>query len=193
MPSPDTATQLLDTAQTLIQERGYNAFSYKDLAETVGMRKASIHHHFPAKASLGVAVMERYIERLRASLAKIDSGARSNQAKIKAFIGLYIATEKTGAICLCGSLATDRQTLPTEMQDAVARYIQCSEDWVTERVKLGVAAGEFGFAGKPRDVASSLLSSLQGGLIMSRAQTNNRPLLTTIQRVFLQVLQAHSA
>ncbi|MCG8425270.1 MAG: TetR/AcrR family transcriptional regulator [Proteobacteria bacterium] len=189
MRANETVVRLLNAAQLLIQERGYNAFSYKDLAEKVGIRTASIHYHFAAKADLGLALMERYVEELDRTLASIDRTRSTNKAKLKSFIKLYRDTESCGAICLCGSLASDRETLSPPLQEAVAAYIERSETWIAERISAGIQQGEFSFAGKPADVAATLMSSLQGGLILSRSRSG-RPLLATIQRVFFSALEA---
>ena len=61
----ETAEQILDLAETLIQTRGYSAFSYQDIADSLGIRKASIHYHFPSKSDLGVAVVDRYMSPFR--------------------------------------------------------------------------------------------------------------------------------
>ncbi len=50
----------MDVAHQLLADRGFSAFSYADIAEAVQIRKASIHHHFPTKAALVVAVLERH-------------------------------------------------------------------------------------------------------------------------------------
>ena len=187
MKPKDTAKDLLDTAQRLVQERGYNAFSYKDLAEVVGIRTASIHYHFPSKAHLGVAMMERYTQGLNQALGTIDQDLSSNKAKLQAFIALYGATEACGAICLCGSLASDRETLPAELQEVVTGYLERSEAWLAGVLSSGAKAGEFNLQSDAADLAASLLSSLQGGLILSRAR-GSRPMLAIIEQVFLSSL-----
>ena len=187
MKANDTATQLLDTAQRLVQERGYNAFSYKDLAEAVGIRTASIHYHFPSKAHLGVAMVERYTNDLNEGLSAIDRDAPSNATKLKEFIALYSKTEASGAICLCGSLASDRETLPAELQDAVSRYLERSETWLTSTLAQGAEQGEFKLSNDAADLAASLLSSLQGGLILARSR-DARPMLAIVEKVFLSSL-----
>ncbi|MEM7306245.1 MAG: TetR/AcrR family transcriptional regulator [Planctomycetota bacterium] len=184
----ETATQLLDVAQDLIQQRGYNAFSYKDLADAVGIKTASIHYHFPAKTDLGVALMRRYQAELEVALAKVDRAARTAKGKLKAFVQLYAQTESAGAICLCGSLAADRQTLAPELQEAVSDYLDRSVRWVAQVVAGGVRDGELTYAGKPAELAATLLSSLQGGLILGRARAGGAPLLATVQRVLFQTL-----
>ncbi len=72
MTLPDTRTLILDVAQELVQSRGYNGFSYRDIALRLGVRNAAIHYHFPSKGDLGRELLVRYRERLRASLARID-------------------------------------------------------------------------------------------------------------------------
>jgi TetR/AcrR family transcriptional repressor of nem operon len=58
-------------AERLIQTRDYSAFSYQDIADRLGIRKASIHEHFPSKTDLGIAVVERYVARFGAAVASL--------------------------------------------------------------------------------------------------------------------------
>ena len=187
MKGNDTSTELLNTAQRLVQERGFNAFSYKDLAEAVGIRTASIHYHFPSKAQLGVAMMERYTSELNLGLAAIDQNGSSSRAKLEEFMALYSETEAAGAICLCGSLASDRETLPEELQESITTYLERSEAWLTATLASGANQGEFRLPGDAKDLAASLLSSLQGGLIVSRAR-DGQPMLAIVKKVFLSSL-----
>ncbi|HCN1086308.1 TPA: TetR/AcrR family transcriptional regulator, partial [Escherichia coli] len=50
-----TYENILRITDTLIQQRGFLGFSYADLEKEIGIRKASIHHHFPRKTDLGIA------------------------------------------------------------------------------------------------------------------------------------------
>ena len=49
----DTASEILDVAERLVQVRGFNGFSYADIAEALEVTKASLHYHFPTKGDLG--------------------------------------------------------------------------------------------------------------------------------------------
>jgi len=190
MPSTDTQSKLLDAAQSLIQNRGYNAFSYKDLAEEIGIRTASIHYHYPTKPDLGIGLMKRYIAALECSLSEISQRKQSNRAKLSAFIDMYSTTESYGAICLCGSLASDQASLPESLQEVVAEYLLKTERWVTKVIAKGIKDGEFKYSGRPVDVARSLVSGLQGGLILSRASATSSPMISTVQRVLFKTLEA---
>ena len=68
--APGTAEKILDVSERLVQLRGYNAFSYADVAKAVGIRKASLHHHFATKADLGRALVVRYREAFLSALAR---------------------------------------------------------------------------------------------------------------------------
>src|SRR5215218_10339125 len=115
-----TATQILDVAQELAQTRGYNAFSYRDLAERVGIRSASIHHHFPAKGDLGRALVARYRERFSDALRRIGAANGGSAVKLAAYVELFRATyEQGGRLCLGGMFAADLPTLPSEVQEQV--------------------------------------------------------------------------
>jgi TetR/AcrR family transcriptional repressor of nem operon len=188
MTRSDTADLLLDAAQELIQKRGHNSFSYKDLAAVVDIRTASIHYHFPTKADLGEALVERYLESLEVVLIQINSKARSSKAKLKRFMGLYKETESRGCICLCGSLASDIVTLPEPVQKAVSRYLDRSRAWIANTLSEGVKRGEFKLAGKPVELASALLASLQGSLVISRA-LDGPSIVDQVQRTFMHSLQ----
>ena len=49
----DTATQILDVAERLVQVRGFNGFSYADVATELTINKAALHYHFPVKQNWG--------------------------------------------------------------------------------------------------------------------------------------------
>ena len=186
MASPDTKSRLLDAAQGLVQARGFNAFSYKDLEGAVGIRTASIHYHFQAKEDLGQALMQRYLSELEAALESIEARARTARGALQAFIGLYRETESRGSICVCGSLAADVETLPPRVQELVDRYLQLSQDWVARTLQRGERAGEFQILGSRKDAAATLVAGLQGGLVLARAQST--AVLARVERSFFSLL-----
>ena len=187
MSTANTATELLDAAQRMVQERGFNAFSYKDLSEAIGIRTASIHYHFKTKADLGQALVERYCEGLAVTLSGLDRKS-TNRAKLKGLVQMYRETENAGAICLCGSLASDIATLHDDLREAVQSYLADTRSWVEQKIVDGVAGGEFDPVASPKDLASSLVAGLQGALLMGRASGSS--VLGAVQRAFLKSLGA---
>jgi TetR/AcrR family transcriptional regulator, transcriptional repressor for nem operon len=171
--SPDTSgttDQLLDVAQELAQTRGYNAFSYRDLAARVGIRSASIHHHFPSKGDLGRALVARYRERFSDALRRIAAGPGDAAARLTAYVELFRATyENGGRLCLGGMFAADLPTLPPEVQEQVRGFYADNEAWLTRLLDAGRRSSELDFQGSPRDAAAALLDGLEGALLGARA------------------------
>ncbi len=177
MSRKDTADRLLDVAETLVQRRGFNAFSYRDLAAAVGVKTASIHYHFPAKADLGRALMTRYTERLESALAGLTASAPGARNRLEGFVAMYRDTVAAGdRICLCGSMAADVETLPDDLRSAIRNYLERSADWVSGVIRAGREAGELDPRTDERTIASMLVSSLQGALLQARAMRSPEPI-----------------
>src|SRR5580658_9220251 len=88
-PNAPASQRILDVAEQLAQTRGFNGFSYADIAAQLAVTKASLHYHFPSKAELGTALVARYHRNFIAALATIDERARSVREKLDRYAGLY--------------------------------------------------------------------------------------------------------
>src|SRR5688572_31409706 len=102
-----TAVRVLDVAEELVQKRGFNGFSYADIAAELGITTASLHYHFPGKAELGRALIERYAGRSFQALAAIDQATTDPAAKLQAYADIYTDVLRAGRMCLCGMLAAE--------------------------------------------------------------------------------------
>jgi TetR/AcrR family transcriptional repressor of nem operon len=119
-----TADQILDLAEMLIQTRGYSAFSYQDISDALGITKASIHYHFASKADLGIAVVDRYVDRFGAALVAIaEDQSQPSMAMLDFYVEPYVGYAKTpDQVCLCGALAGEILVLPPELRARVDRF-----------------------------------------------------------------------
>ncbi|HEX8322714.1 MAG TPA: TetR/AcrR family transcriptional regulator [Tepidisphaeraceae bacterium] len=161
--------QILDVAQELIQLRGYNAFSFGDIAERIGVRAAAVHYHFPTKADLGVALMRRYRTRLHASLNSIDEQVTSPRKKLERYVLLFQATLKPDhRMCLCGMLGTEITTLSDPMRTEVRAFFEDNETWLARVLGDGRRQGSFDFDGSPAAAARIIYSTLQGVMLSAR-------------------------
>ena len=101
MVRADTSQRILDTAERLVQTRGFNGFSYADIATTLGVTKAS-HYHFPAKAELGHRLIKRYEKNFLAALDAIDQTSTTAREKLKRYAQIYADVLRNNRMCLCG-------------------------------------------------------------------------------------------
>ena len=165
----DTATQVLDIAERLAQTRGFNGFSYADIAEELGIRKASLHHHFPTKADLGSALMERYSAAFDAALRGIDAGGGDAIAKLNRYVKLYEDVLRNGRLCLCGMLAAEYSTLPKPMQEQIRRFFERNEIWLAALIEQGRKAKVLRSGAPARDLARMIVSALEGAMLLARS------------------------
>src|SRR5471030_1051276 len=126
----DTATMILDVAERLVQNSGFNGFSYADAAGELGITKAALHYHFASKSELGEALIVRYAARFAAALTAVDDDIADSPAKLVAYADLYRDVLRDHRMCLCGMLAAEYQTLPKPMQAAVVRFFDDNEVWL---------------------------------------------------------------
>lgn len=166
--STSTAQRILDVAERLVQSRGYNGFSYADIAAELGVTKASLHYHFAGKAELGEALIARYSARFAEALEAIDSTRNDSRAKLDAYASLYADVLRGDRMCLCGMLAAEYQTLPRPMRGAVIRFFDHNVTWLTSVLERGRSKDELTFAGDPSGVAQTILSALQGAMLVAR-------------------------
>jgi TetR/AcrR family transcriptional regulator, transcriptional repressor for nem operon len=163
-----TATRMLDSAEKLVQTMGFNWFSYADIAQELGVRKASLHHHFTTKGQLGLALIDRYILQFQQALEKIDARPIDAAAKLGHYAKLYEDVLRGKRICLCGMLAAEYGSLPESMQAGIRRFFDFNEAWLARIITEGRRAGEFHARGSARDVARMLMSSLEGAMLVAR-------------------------
>jgi TetR/AcrR family transcriptional regulator, transcriptional repressor for nem operon len=164
----DTASRILDSAESLVQVRGFNGFSYADVAAELALTKASLHYHFPGKAELGRALIARYASRFIAALDQIDAGTTGAPAKLSAYARLYADVLRGQRMCLCGMLAAEYQTLPQAMRAAVIGFFDENESWVETVLVQGRDEGTLAFTGEPREAARLIVSALEGAMLVAR-------------------------
>jgi TetR/AcrR family transcriptional repressor of nem operon len=165
---PGTAERILDIAERLVQTRGFNNFSYADIAGELGITKASLHYHFPGKAELGQALVVRYGERFFDALARIDSDLPDARARLEAYTGLYAGVLRGERMCMCGVLAAEYQTLPDSMRVAVISFFDENQRWLARLLSAGTRDGTLAVDGAVEDVAQSILSTLEGAMLVAR-------------------------
>lgn len=163
------ASAILDVAEQLVQTRGYNGFSYADVAAQLGVTKASLHYHFASKAVLGRALIERYRTIFDASLARIEQRSALAGARLQHYVELYRAVLCDERICLCGMLAAEHTTLPLPMRQSLTLFFDTNERWLTSVLKAGVRSGALHLRDSANARARLLLGALEGAMLLARS------------------------
>lgn len=172
----DTKDRVLDAAQDLVQRIGANAMSYQHLSDAVGIKKASIHHHFPTKDDLLAALIERYHTSFLGIVRRIAAAPGSGARQLKCYAALFEATlaESDGSAadapraCPCGMLGAEIATLAPAAAARLRAFYRDNADLLAEILQRGRADGSLAFRGEPRELAWLVFSLLEGGLFVAR-------------------------
>lgn len=191
-----TKTALMSYAEIQMRSKGYSAFSYADLAVKIGIRKASIHHHFPTKECLGGELIKDYISRFDETLASIEAMHSTPKLRLLAFSRLFVISAKEGLLPLCGALAAEMAALPLSLQVLTRDFFNSQLAWLQNTLNDAVRQHNWSLGATVENFAFMLLSMLEGAsLIDWTLGRSNDPLagfnhlieMAEIQSSYLQV------
>jgi TetR/AcrR family transcriptional regulator, transcriptional repressor for nem operon len=166
-----TSDDILACATALIASGGYNGFSYADIADVVGIRKASIHHHFPSKVDLVKTLVGRYRAAAEDGLADLREGVPGALAQLRAYIGYWKTCigDASAPFCVCALLASEMPMLPDDVAAEVRGYFRFLSGWLTDVLERGVAQGDLALRLTPRLEAEALMAAVHGAMLSARA------------------------
>ena len=185
-PARDTRERLLDVAQDLIQKRGVNAFSFQDLSESVGIRKASVHHHFATKADLIESLMGRFLVQFESLTGGILASKVSGKTKLKRYCHLFLDTLKTGQSdknCLCGMLMAEVSSVGESVQNQIRQFVRGNLDVVEAILAEGATDGSLAMQKNIKSTALLVLSTLEGGLLIARSDQGPKQFSDIVTRL----------
>jgi TetR/AcrR family transcriptional repressor of nem operon len=161
---------IMNMAEALLQDKGFNGFSYAHIASELGVKNAAIHYHFPTKEDLSIAVIRRYRERFQLWINNSRIKNLAPEKKLDWFFGIYsdMRADK-GKVCLVGSMEAEFNTIPSGLQAEVEVLHKELLQWLETTLSEGREAEVFHFRGDPDKKAALILSSVQGALQMARA------------------------
>ena len=186
-----TSDQILATARNFIVSGGYNGFSYADIAGVVGIRKASIHHHFPSKVDLVRTLVARHRERTEVSLADVESKFPDPLALLQTYAGYWAKCIEDASIpfCVCALLASELPALPPEVAVEVRAYFRFLSSWLTKVMERGAEQGVLKFAGSAELEAETFMATVHGAMLSARAYGDPK-MFGVITRPLLERLYA---
>ncbi len=182
----NTAQQILDVAQSMVRNRGYSAFSYADIAQQVGIRKASIHYHFPSKDDLVKELVKRYRDILESKCLHIEQKGITPQEQLREFVNLYKDGLQDNQICLCGMLTADFVVLNSEIQAEIKKFFSVTESWLARLLHRGCETQAWQCNQSVEVEARILLSTLQGAQLLARVAADSTTAFEQITGDFLK-------
>ena len=180
--SNDKASEILNAARVLMMNRGYNGFSFRDVAAEVGIKSASIHYHYPTKADLAEATAKAYREMFSEVISSL--GGDDAPERLRAYGSVFVATLRDqNSLCLGGVLAADTKTLPNQVRSEVEQFFEDQSAWVASVLQEGQAKGQIRSEVDPQAFAKTFVSSLEGAMMVSRCIQHPEDLEAAIEQL----------
>lgn len=169
--------RILSAAEKRVRAVGFNAVSFRDLANDVGVKSSSVHYHFPKKEDLGEQLVKRYSERFHARLDKIDVEEVGPIGALEAFISLYAEALVVGeSVCLCAILGAESNSLPGRINAGIQAFFQANTEWLTE-IHRRIPSSTMLMT------PIEIVSALEGAMIVSTAMKSREAFDATAQRI----------
>jgi TetR/AcrR family transcriptional regulator, transcriptional repressor for nem operon len=166
-----TQDDILACARSLIITGGYNSFSYADIADVVGIRKASIHYHFPSKIDLVQKLVSRYRQEAKEGMANIELQVSDPLEQLRIYTGYWEAciTDASAPFCVCALLASQLPVLPEKVGAEVQEHFRYLSEWLTSVLERGASEGQLHLVSTPREEAETFMATVHGAMLSARA------------------------
>src|SRR3954465_768363 len=166
-----TADDILVCARSLIVAGGYSGFSYADIADVVGIRKASIHHHFASKVDLVRTLVARYREEAAAGMANLERQVSDPLELLRFYVGYWEAciADASAPFCVCALLASQLPVLPEEVGLEVRAHFRSLSAWLTSVLERGARHGQLQLVSTPHAEAEAFMAAVHGAMLSARA------------------------
>lgn len=161
---------VMASAKAMVQSRGYNALSFREIAKDVGIKSASVHHHFPTKGDLGAALARRYTEEGAAYLQELLRTSTDPTWCMDRYTDIFrSALVNDNRMCLCGIMSAERDDLPPEVRTEVDNFAATNVSWLTQ-----VLAAARPGAGREavREHAMAVFAAIEGAQLVARGCHN---------------------
>ncbi len=158
----DTEQFILNTTEDMIRQGGYNGFSFRNIADAIGIKSSSVHYHFETKEKLGAATTKRYTENFMTSLGSPEDLMTNGKNPVVFYISAFrnaIISDK--GMCLCGILGTEANMLPESIVAELNHFFDRNIDWLKRAYQqIGYSASE------TANKALQTLSLLEGAMLI---------------------------
>jgi TetR/AcrR family transcriptional regulator, transcriptional repressor for nem operon len=188
-----TADDILHCARALIVAGGYNGFSYADISKVVGIRNASIHHHFPSKSDLVRTLVAQYRQEAEAGIAELERSVTNPSEQLRAYTGYWEAciTDATAPFCVCALLAGQIPVLPEEIALEVRAHFRALSAWLTSVLERGAKQGSLHLTGTARGEAEAFMATVHGAMLSARAYGDPKTFGVVIRPLLERLVRRH--
>jgi TetR/AcrR family transcriptional repressor of nem operon len=177
----DTRARLVAGMADLLWERGYVGTSPSAVLKRTGVGQGSLYHHFTGKRDLAIAAIEANSDTLKAAAQATLTPPGTAFERLERFL---LRDREVLRGCRIGRLAQDPEVYADEaLRRPVEETLRWIRDTLTDVVETGQRLGELDAAVPAKDLASTILATLQGGYVLARAEKDEQRFTSAVHGV----------
>ncbi len=176
-----TREKIVNIAAEMLSNNGFNAFSFHDIANAIGVKTSSIHYYFPTKSDLIVEIIH-YSQNIQAALFEAIS-EKKPQEKLSLLIDFYVDLADKGQMCPIVSISSDINEIDPNIKLEVRKFYDFLADWLTSVIVEGITKNQFATAQTPQDKSMEILNILAMFPILTRLGKAHESLTSLKQSV----------
>jgi TetR/AcrR family transcriptional repressor of nem operon len=160
---------ILAAARRTAQAHGYSGLNFRDLADEVGIKAASIYHHFPSKADLGAAVARRYWEDTAADLESMLAETSEPVRCLRQYPDVFRKSlESDNRMCLCSFMAAEYDDLPEPVKQEVQTFADVNVAWLSRVLSAAAVVS----AEESEQRARAIFAAVAGAQLIARSRSD---------------------
>lgn len=164
----DTREKILEIGRRMVQSNGYNALSFRDIANEIGIKSAAVHYHFPTKGNLGAALAKRYTDDAQAFCQGLLASADTPEKVFRDYTGIFrAALSNDNRMCLWGIMAAEYDDLPDEVRAETHHFTETNLRFVTAMMTRAMPKAD------PAHIearALAIFSAIEGAQLVARSR-----------------------
>jgi TetR/AcrR family transcriptional regulator, transcriptional repressor for nem operon len=165
----DTKERIMSAARRTVQAHGYSGLSFRELAKEIGIKSASIHHHFPTKGDLGAAVARRYWQDAAAGLEALLAESPDSARALRHYPSTFRkALENDNRLCLCSFMAAEYDDLPEPVKKEIQTFADVNVAWLSRVLSASKAIGPE----ESERRARAIFAALAGAQLIARSRSD---------------------
>lgn len=195
VPKPSNRERLLAAGLRVVHARGFGASSVRDIVQAAGVPQGSFTNHFASKEAFGLEVLARYHEMTsKAANATLRNDALPPLHRLRRWIETqleYLEPDAMRRGCLYGNLTAEASEQSEAIRTQIAQAYAESQESVAYCLRAAVAAREVSPDTDTLTVAGFVVSSLQGAILVAKAERSPEPIERFMRVLFSVVLRPY--
>jgi TetR/AcrR family transcriptional repressor of nem operon len=166
--SENAREAILAAARRTAQAHGYGGLNFREIGAEVGIKAASIYHHFASKADLGAAVAKRYWQDTADDLEALSAAAGDPKKALHAYPKLFRQSlEAENRMCLSGFMAAEYDDLPDTVKTEVQAFADVNVAWLAKMLSAASVP-----ASECETKARAIFAAVGGAQLMARSRAD---------------------